>query len=128
MRQRKSRVCGRRVSACCKLRLLLTETEAERLDDSTARSGACSRALLIVEALRAGLANPDRTLSRGERRVRVDAWVPTGLVVGLKRLAAIHHLTQQHLLRLFLFQYLAAAPWERNQTENESKSEGVLRQ
>ncbi len=127
MVQRKSRVYGRKLSPCSKLRLLLTETEAEQLDKATAESGAWSRTLLIGEALRAGMAAPNRTPSRGRRSVIVDTWLPTGLVVGLRMLAATHHLPQQHLLRLFLFQYLAAAPWERDPNENE-RSEEVLPQ
>lgn len=128
MGNRKSRVYGRKLSPCSKLRLLLTETEAEQLDYSTAQSGAGSRALLIAEALRAGIANPNQTLSQDKRSIRVDAWVPTGLVARLRQLAATHHLTQQHLLRLFLFQYLAETRWERDQAENESKNGEVSRQ
>jgi len=120
---KKGRVYRRTVSPRSKLRLLLTETEAEQLDDSVAQSGACSRTLLIAEATRAGLANPNQTLSREKRSVIVDAWVPTVLLVRLREFAATHHLPQQHLLRLFLFQYLALAPWNRDQTENRSSEE-----
>lgn len=128
MVNRKGRVYGRRLSPRSKLRLLLTETEAEQLGDSVAESGACSRTLLIAEALRAGLANPNQALMRGKRSVIVDAWVPTVLLAQLKQSAATHHLPQQHLYRLFLFQYLAQAPWNRDQTKNKSRTEGALLQ
>jgi hypothetical protein len=118
MRKKKRRVYGRKLNPCSKLRLFLTETEAEQLDDSTLLSGASSRGFLIAEALRAGLANPNQKLSNEKRGVRVDAWLPAGLVARVKELAATHHLPQQHLLRLFLLQYLAAAPWEQPQAES----------
>lgn len=50
------------------------------------------------------------------RRRRVDALVPGKLATRLKVAAAMYHVTQQHLLRLFLLQYLAAAPWERKES------------
>jgi hypothetical protein len=126
MVNRKGRVYGRSLSPRSKLRLLLTETDAEQLGASVAESGACSRTLLIAEALRAGLANPNQALMCGKRSVIVDAWVPTVLLGRLKEIAVTHHLPQQHLFRLFLFQYLALAPWNQDQTENKSTSEGVL--
>jgi len=118
---------GRKLSPGSKLRILLTPTEAERLDNSTAQSGVRSRAFLIAEALRAGLTDPPPGLRSGRRVVRVDAWVPAELVVRLKELAATHHLPQQHLFRLFLFQYLTVAPWERRHAEKESRGGEVLR-
>ena len=66
---------------------------------------------MIAEAMRAGLANPPPTLSHGKRTTIVDTWVPTTLAVQLRHLSATHHLPQQHLFRLFLFQYLTSAPW-----------------
>lgn len=120
MGSERNEVYGCKLRARSKLRLLLTETEAEKLDDSAAQSGA-SRPLLISEALRAGLANPPQTLSRDKRSVRVDVWVPSELAAGVRRLAVTHHLPQQHLLRLFLFQYLTTAPWELPQNETEKK-------
>lgn len=84
-------------------------------------SGAWSRGLLIVESVRAGLANPAPKLDNGRRLRRVDALVPGSLAVSLKKFAADNGVSQQHLLRNFLFQYLAAAPWERGENEKQSK-------
>jgi hypothetical protein len=125
MLKKRRRVYGRKLSPCSKLRLFLTKPEAEQLDYSTLLSGACSRNFLIAEALRAGLANTNQNLSQGKRSERVDAWVPAGLVARVKELAATHHLTQQHLLRLFLLQYLAAALWDRPPAERKKE---VLRE
>jgi hypothetical protein len=83
-------------------------------------SGAWSRGLLVVEAVRAGLASPQPKLDNGRRLRRIDALVPRSLVVSLKKFAAEQGVSQQHLLRLWLFQYIAAAPWER--TENEMQT------
>ncbi len=118
MGSERNEVCGRKLRACSKLRLLLTE--AEQLENSAAQSGA-PRPLLISEALRAGLANPPQTLSKERRSVRVDVWVPRELAAGVRRFAVTHHLPQQHLLRLFLLRYLTAAPWERPQNDSEKK-------
>ncbi|GEM_PF-3575368 len=128
MVNRKGRAYGRTQSPCSKLRLLLTETEAEQLGESVAESGACSRTLLIAEALRAGLANPCHALMYGKRSVIVDAWVPTALLARLKEFATTHHLPQQHLYRLFLFQYLALARSNQDDSGSKSRTEGALLQ
>ncbi len=86
-----------------------------------AASGAWSRGLLIAEAVRAGLANPEPKLGGGRRLRRVDALVPRKLALQLREVAAAYNVTQQRLLRHFLYQYLAAAPWERA----ERRGEGV---
>ncbi len=116
----KSGAWGHGLSGRGKLRVLLTECEVERVDHAVAASGAWSRGLLIVEALRAGLANPELKLDNGRRLRRIDALVPRKLVANLKNAAALNNVTQQHLLRHFLFQYLAAAPWERRDTGREA--------
>ncbi len=115
----KSGAWGRGLSGRGKLRLLLTECEVERVDRAVAASGAWSRGLLIAEAVRAGLANPELKLDNGRRLRRIDALVPRKLVTNLKNAAALNNVTQQHLLRHFLFQYIAAAPWERRDTGRE---------
>ena len=108
----RSGASGRRGSGRGKLRVLLTECEVERVDCAVAASGACSRGLLIVEAVRAGLANPELKLEDGRRLRRIDALAPRKLIARLRYAAAAHNVTQQHLLRTYLFQYLTAAPWE----------------
>jgi hypothetical protein len=113
MEHRKRIIHRRRFRPRSKLRLLLTESETEQLNASAAESGA-SRSLLISEAMHAGLANSNQRFTQVKRSVIVDAWLPTGVIRALKRLAITHHLSQQHLLRLFLFQYLTTAPWEQH--------------
>ncbi len=102
---------GRR--RCSKLRVLLSDCEVESVERAVAASGAWSRGLLIAEAVRAGLANPELKLEGGRRLRRVDALVPSKLALRLREVAAANNVTQQRLLRHFLRQYLAAAPWER---------------
>jgi D-alanyl-D-alanine carboxypeptidase len=97
--------------------VLLTECEAERVDRAVAASGAWSRGLLIAEAVRTGLANPELKLDNGRRLRRIDTLVPRKLIARLKNAAALNNVTQQHLLRTYLFQYLTAAPWEQGAKE-----------
>ena len=81
-----------------------------------AASGAWSRGLVIAEAVRAGLANHELKVDSNRRLRRIDALIPRKIAVRLKEVAAENNVTQQHLLRIFLFQYLTAGPWE--QAEN----------
>lgn len=94
-----------------KLRVLLTAAEAERLDRAVEASGAWTRGLLIVEAVRAGLAKLELSLGDGRRLRRIDTWAPRTLIASVRKLADENGVTQQQLLRQFLFQYIAAAPW-----------------
>lgn len=96
-----------------KLRVLLSDAEAKSIERAVAESGAWSRGLLMAEAVRAGLANPELKLEGGRRLRRIDALVPRTLALQLREVAAANHVTQQRLLRHFLCQYLAAAAWER---------------
>lgn len=84
-----------------------------------AASSAWSRGLLIAEAVRAGLANPELRIQNNRRLRMVDALVPSKLASRLKEVAAANNVTQQHLLRIFLFRYLTAAPWERAEKQRE---------
>lgn len=112
-----------------RVRLLLTDTEIKELDRAVAESGAWSRSLVVAEAIQAGLSNFDSRLAQERRSRRVDVRLPTRLIDNLKRLATTHTLTQQNLLRHFLFRYLATGPWMSNEatrTENESRAKDVL--
>ncbi len=119
MNYKSSGADARRQRRCSKLRVLLSECEVERVEHAVAASGAWSRGLLIAEAVRAGLANPELKLEGGRRLRRVDALVPRKLGLRLKEAAAANNVTQQRLLRHFLCQYLAAAPWERADRRSE---------
>ncbi len=50
-------------------------------------SGAWSRGLLIAEAVRAGLANPELKIQNNRRLRRIDALVPRKLALRLKEAA-----------------------------------------
>ena len=109
-----------------RLRLILTDHELEELDRAVAESGALFRSLLIAAAIYTGLAKSDFALTQQKRCRQVAVWVPKRLAGEVKQVATTHSLTQQTLLRHFLFSYLACAPWKTAQetsTENESLSE-----
>ena len=105
--QKKSR---RRV----RLFLFLTDSEADELERAALESGACSRGLLITEAVKTGLIAPRLNLSQERRRRKISAWIPRRTAVELKQLASENNLTRTRLLRHFLLQYLAEAPWRNN--------------
>lgn len=109
-----------------KVRLLLTEKEAAELDRTVAESGALSRSLVIAGAIHTGLSNADFTITQERRSRRVDVWVSRKLMTILRRAAITQAVTQQRLLRHFLFNYLADAPWNAEaaaSAENETELE-----
>jgi hypothetical protein len=93
-----------------KLRLLLTPTERGKLDAAVLETGT-TRSLLILEAIQAGLADPNLKTTQEKRNRRTDAWVPSPTKKKLRQLAATLNVTQQHLTRHILRAYLASAPW-----------------
>lgn len=109
---------------CCRVRLLLTEDEASRVDSAVFNSGALSRALLVLEAVQFGLrlwANARGAQRRRSRRIEVR--IPAELKSTVKDAAKRLGLTQQSLLRHFLFQYLTLSPWEQK-SSNEGAQTG----
>ena len=102
--------------------LLLTDPEADELERAAVESGACSRNLIITEALKAGMRTPNLKVSQQKRCRRVEAWVPHGTANDFKLLAATHNVTQAHLLRHLLRQYLANAPWRNNHEPNRQEA------
>jgi hypothetical protein len=105
-----------------RLYALLTDSEAEELDRAAAESGAGSRNLLITEALKAGVLTPNLNVSQEKRRRSIEAWIPHVTARDFKLLAANNSVTQAHLLRHLLRQYLANAPWKADY-EREQKTE-----
>jgi metal-responsive CopG/Arc/MetJ family transcriptional regulator len=95
--------------------LLLTHSEAEELERAAIESGSGSRSLIITEALTAGILTSNLKVSQQKRCKRIDAWIPHATAREFKLLAATHHVTQSHLLRHLLRQYLANPPWRNNQ-------------
>ena len=93
-----------------KLRLLLTPTELEELDAAVRETGT-TRSLLILEAIQAGLADPNLKTTQEKRDKRTDTWVPSPIKDKLRQLATIMNVTQQYLTRHLLLAYLASAPW-----------------
>ncbi len=92
----------------------LTDSEADELERAARESGACSRGLVITEAVKTGLLGPRVKLSRERRHRKIGVWIPRRTAAELKQLAHEHNLTLTRLLRHFLLQYLAEAPWRNN--------------
>ena len=86
------------------------------LERAAQESGACSRSLVVTEAVKTGLLTTEPMLRQEGRSRRVDVWIPRRVAVEFKQLAQTQGLTQAHLLRHFLFQYLADAPWKSPET------------
>jgi hypothetical protein len=101
-----------------RLFIFLTDSEADELERAALESGACSRSLVITEAVKTGLLAPKLKLSQERRHRKIGAWIPRPTAVELKQLAHEHNLTRTRLLRHFLFQYLANAPWRNNHEPN----------
>jgi metal-responsive CopG/Arc/MetJ family transcriptional regulator len=97
-----------------RLFLFLKDSEAGELERAAQQSGACSRGLLITEAVKTGLSGPKLKLSREGRRRKIGVWIPRRTAVELKQLAHEYNLTRTRLLRDLLLQYLANAPWRNN--------------
>jgi hypothetical protein len=92
----------------------LTDSEADELERAARESGACSRGLVITEAVKIGLLAPRLKLSQERRHRKISVWIPRRTAVELKQLAHEHNLTLTRLLRHYLLQYLAEAPWRNN--------------
>lgn len=92
----------------------LTDSEADELERAARESGACSRGLVITEAVKTGLSAPKLKLSQEWRHRKIGVWIPRRTAAELKQLAHEHNLTLSRLLRHFLLQYLAEAPWRNN--------------
>jgi metal-responsive CopG/Arc/MetJ family transcriptional regulator len=92
-------------------RILLSETEARKVDFAVGESGALSRSLFISEAIRAGLESFDAANVEGKRNRRVDAWTPSESIDAVKRLADAFDLTQQSILRYMILRYVDEAQW-----------------
>lgn len=110
-----------------KLRLLLTPSELEKLDAAVQLTGT-TRSLLILEAVKTGLADQNLNLTQQRRSARVDAWVTGGIKASLRQLATNLNVTQQHLTRHLLLTYLAHPPWTaKTQPDRQGQpSDGVV--
>ena len=91
----------------CKLKLLLTEEESGWLEDAVRRSGAPNRSLLILDSIQTGLMAGSLRGLQGKRSRVTYFWLPTPIRREIRRLARERHVTQQNLLRHFLFTHLS---------------------
>jgi hypothetical protein len=106
-----------------RLFLFLTGSEADELERAALESGACSRGLVITEAVKTGFSAPKLKLNQERRHRKISIWIPRRTAVELKQLAHEHNLTRTRLLRYFLFQYLANAPWRNNHEPKTQEAE-----
>ncbi len=98
------------------LRIHLTQAELRQLERAVNHSGAPSRAFLIFEAIQAGLRNTNLREAQGRRVKKVNLRVPPEIKERIKQVAEYQAVTQQGLLRYFLFEYLASEPWRKTRT------------
>ena len=97
----------------CRVQLLLTREEAVKLAEAVRVSGAPSRSLLILESLQAGLDVGNLTGLERRRNCTISFWLPNDVVNETRVTADRLRVSQQSLMRYFLFTYLASAPWDR---------------
>jgi hypothetical protein len=71
-----------------------------------------NKSFLIFQAIDFGSRTIDPLDAQGKKSYRVYAWVPRALKDSVKRLSRVTGLTQQSILRLYLAEYLKAAPWK----------------
>src|SRR5208282_31211 len=95
-----------------RIRVFLSKREYQRISFAATESGA-SRSLLVLEAIRVGLCNPDLASADTERHCRLDVRVPEEFAGTLKNLAQASGLTQQAVLRQFLFRYVNTSSWKK---------------
>lgn len=95
------------VASRCKVKLLLTQEESGRLAEAVKASGAPNRSFLILESIQTKLHAPNLAGLQGKRTTILHCWLPTEIMAEVRRLAHEHGVTQQSLLRYFLFTYLS---------------------
>jgi len=95
-----------KVERKCRGLLLLTEEEARRLADALTPFHL-PRSFLILEAIQAGLQTADLKNIPGRRRRILCFRLPVELRERVRELAEERHISQQSLIRYFLFTYLS---------------------
>ena len=93
------------------MRTLLDKKEFDNLALAVIETGT-NKSFLIFQAIEYGLRTLDPCQAQGRRSYRVHAWVPKELRNSVKELSMVTGVTQQSILRLFLSEYLKAAPWK----------------
>jgi len=106
-----------------KLRLLLTPSELEKLDAAVQDTGT-NRSFILLEAMQAGLADPNLKIDQEKRTRRIDAWTTSRMKEKLRQLAAKLNITQQHLTRTLLLNYLTTSPWNQPKPHQQEPTEG----
>jgi metal-responsive CopG/Arc/MetJ family transcriptional regulator/uncharacterized protein YjiS (DUF1127 family) len=84
----------------------LTDSEFAELEQVAQENGACSRNLLITEAIKIGLQNSNVKPLEENRRKRIMTRIPRRAASKLREVARKNDLTRSQLVRHFLFQYL----------------------
>jgi hypothetical protein len=86
--------------------VLLTEEERLRLAEAV-NQFHIPRSFLILEAIQAGLKNPDTTTIPGRRNRRLTFRLPSDTIKAVKQTAKEKGVSQQSLIRHLLFTYLS---------------------
>ena len=94
-------------SSRCKVKLLLNQEESESLAQAVKTSGTPNRSLLLLESIQAKLHAPTLPGLQRKRTKTLYFWLPTELMGEVRRLASELRVSQQNLIRYFLFTYLS---------------------
>lgn len=86
-----------------------------KLAEAVRVSGAPSRSLLILESLQAGLDTGNLIGLQRRRNRPIPFWLPKEIMKETRNMAGRLKVSQQNLMRHFLFTYLASAPWAHTQ-------------
>jgi len=87
----------------CKVKLLLTEEESRRLAEAVRVSGAPNRSFLILQSIQSRLHARTLTGLQGRRNRILHCWLPIEIMREVRRLARERAVSQQSLIRYFLF-------------------------
>jgi hypothetical protein len=99
-----------RRKARSRARLLLNDAEYARLRSAVHKTHT-NKSFIILEAIQRGLHHgPQLDNIPTARTRRVDFWIPTEIDERVRELAKTHSLTQQSILRYFLFTDLKLQP------------------
>jgi hypothetical protein len=106
-----SRKRGRRA----KFQIRLCEEEYAELERAFSESGIYTRSLIVFQAILTGLRNPKPPALQGKRNRTFHLHISSELKEKIRTAARSHGVTQQALVRAFLFDYIRRKPWETTQ-------------
>ena len=104
-----------RRSRRAKFQIRLCEEEYAELEKAFSESGIYTRSLIVFQAILSGLRNPKPPALQGKRNRTFHLHVSSEFKEKIRTAASSHGVTQQALVRGFLFDYIRRRPWETTQ-------------